>query len=155
MKFFTQFNKAIEPCKKLSSDDKVVRSLRDETDINTIFDKYCGSDVLPVVREAKYDSLSYNNALSVVNSVKSDYETLPAKLRAEFGSIDSYVDYLTRASSGDESAMSKMCDLGILKRPLNDVVLDTLPTGSTQEKELVNQPASGQSSAVTTPTESN
>lgn len=148
MKFFTQFTQVIEPVRQFNSKDKVSRSLRDECDINVIFDKYCGSDTLPVVREAKYDNVSYNNAMSIVNSVKSDFETLPSKIRAEFGSVESYVDCLTAATSGDALALSKMTNLGILKQPFVDL-------SSNSSQELVNEPASDVSSAVTTPMESN
>lgn len=148
MKFTTQFNNVIEPVKKFSSSDKVARSLRDECDINVIFDKYCGSDVLPVAREAKYDNVSYNEALAIVNSVKSDYDTLPSKIRAEFGSVESYVDCLTAANSGNSQALSKMTDLGILKPSSVDL-------SSNGSQELVEGPVNDVSSAVTTPLESN
>lgn len=150
MKFSTQFTQTIEPVKNFDSKDKVARSLRDECDINVIFDKYCGSDTLPVVREAQYDTVSYNEALSIVNKVKTDYDTLPSKIRNEFGSVEAYVDTLTRATSGDVDAHSKMTELGILRTAAN-----ALPTVSDTSEKLVDEPASNVSSAATTPSESN
>lgn len=158
MKFKTQFNSSIESIPSYSTKDKVVRSLRDECDINVIFDKYCATDTLPVVREAKFDSLSYNNALSIVNSVTSDYETLPSKLRKEFGSVESYVEQLTRACSGDDVLKDKLVNLGILKRdipivdgPINDGSIIPGTTPNVSDKTLVESTASNVSSAVTTP----
>lgn len=120
--FFTCYTKELEPCPCLSSEDKVLRSLRDECDINVIFDRYCATDKIPVAREFKYDMLEYEQALSIVNLVKSDYDTLPSKVRAEFGSVEAYVDSLTRASSGDSESLNRMVQLGIFKQPSTELV---------------------------------
>lgn len=113
-------SKTIKKPKPFKNPCKVVKSLRDECDLNKIYERYCAGEALPIRADLQYGDTtitvdSYVEATNIVKKVRSDFESLPSNIRAEFGNNPmDFVEQYNKALIGDIVAAVKMNELKII-----------------------------------------
>lgn len=87
---------------------------KDECEINKILYQYEAGDIdtLPVVREAVYNDVmitptNYQQAMDMIEKVKSDFYALPKDLQRQFGNVDRYVEDINKMALGDVETLQK------------------------------------------------
>lgn len=129
MKFRTQFNSIIEKAKPFKEGDKVVRTIRDEVDINVLFDKYCGTGCLPVKPNLTYGDTtitprSLADARAIVNKAQVEYMSLPSNIRNKFANLEEFIEKYNIAVSDDKSIEASMLQhLGLVDKPVETIAV--------------------------------
>jgi phage internal scaffolding protein len=100
----------------VEGDSMTKQSFKDESDINFIMRKYQQTGFLnpALLRKAEYmeaSNLSFQEAMNIVISAQSDFDSLPAELRKRFGNDPAeFLDFV-----GNDENLEEMRKLGLVE----------------------------------------
>lgn len=116
--FVTAYGKKIKYRYKSNAPTLTEQAHKDSTDINKIIEKYKRTGVMEHIArtQPKYDVATpydYHEAMNVIANANSEFEKIPAKIRAMFN--NNPMDFFEFVQ--DEKNIEKMQDLGLAYKP--------------------------------------
>lgn len=110
------------------------QSQANETDINKIMSKFARTGLLPQSSQDRIASFgdftninNYQAALNCVIKARDEFETLPAKIRAEFhNDPEELITFLNNPENKD-----KAIELGLIEPDAKPIIPDSLPKDKT------------------------
>lgn len=127
-----------------------VQDAKDECDVNYIIESYVKRGIVPPQAQSYMDCTSvadYQQAMMIVAECKSNFETLPSKMRDEFKTVENYLSYIS-----DENNLKDCIEKGLIdKASVSEEKLNEIYKASKtldEETPLPQKPVSEQVSSV-------